>query len=131
MKRLTLTITGAVLLAGFTSAAAMDTMSTGTMMKTEKMATTTMMHDDKMMMNDEMETMYEKTSNKSKTEDIAKLQMMLVEKGHLKMPSGVKYGYYGNLTKKAYAKYKEAKMMMKKEMSTSTTMMHDDKMMHN
>ncbi len=110
-----------------------DTMASVTMMKDDKMMDKKM--DDKMKMTEEamkMEMMYESTNSKSKKADIEKLQMMLIEKGYLKMPKGSTKGYYGNLTKKAVMKYKAAKMMMKDEMKKDTmasgTMMKDDKM---
>jgi hypothetical protein len=93
---------------------AMEMMATDTMMK-DKMV------DTKMMFNDEM---YMAITNKSKRDDVTKLQMMLVEKGYLKMPKMASYGYFGPLTSKAMMKYKDAKMMMKddKMMSTGTMM---------
>ncbi len=78
------------------------------------------MMDSKMVFNDEM---YMMVTNKSKREDVKMLQIMLVEKGYLKMPKMVSYGYFGNLTTKALMKYKEAKMMMKGDMMSTGTMM--------
>lgn len=93
-------------------------MMTDTMAK-DKMVKDTM-SDSKMMFNDEM---YMKVTNKSKKEDVKILQMMLVEKGYLKMPKMASYGYFGNLTTKALMKYKDAKMMMKDDMMSTGTMM--------
>jgi predicted transcriptional regulator len=76
------------------------------MMDDHMMGSTTMMKKDDTMMKDSMSDMYEKVSNISKKEDIKKVQMMLVEKGYLKMPKGVSYGYYGKLTTAAFKNYK-------------------------
>ncbi len=73
--------------------------------------------------------MYEKINPMSSKEDITKIQMMLVEKGHLVMPKGVAYGYYGKLTKAAYAKYKKTSMTMKGDSMMKTDTMEKDTMM--
>ena len=143
MNKIITTLGAAAIAISLTSA--MEMTSTTSMITKDMIATTTMMKDDKMMdikmmdkkMDDKMmdgkmkmteeamkiEMMYESTNSKSKKADIEKLQMMLIEKGYLKMPKGSTKGYYGNLTKKAVMKYKAAKMMMKDEMKK------DDKMM--
>jgi len=67
---------------------------------------------------------YETITPTSNSADIAKLQMKLVEKGHLMMPQGVPFGYYGPMTKAAYAKY-----TMTSGMKESGTMQKADTMM--
>lgn len=125
-------------------ASAME-MTTGgdTMMKDKMSTSTTMMKDTMMkdtMAKDAMSTtmmdkgmmshdMYDTISNKSPKADITKVQMMLVKEGHLVMPRGVAYGYYGRLTTAAFKKYKNATMMMKDSMQKDSmkgdTMMKD------
>lgn len=85
---------------------------------------------DAMMMKKEMtsNSMYTNVSMMSKKEDISNLQMMLVEKGYLMMPKGVSYGYYGNLTKMAYKKYKNG-TMMKANATTTGGIVKDSMMM--
>jgi hypothetical protein len=88
---------------------------------------------DKTMMKTDMEktddmNMYVSVMPPSKKVDIAKLQMILEEKGYLMMPKGVSYGYYGVLTKAAFKKYKSSAMMMKTDngaamMSATDSMM--------
>lgn len=101
-------IGASILLATFVtgSSFAMEAMTTGTMMKDDMMKNAAVMMDntDYMMIK----------SNSGRTE-VTKLQKMLVEKGYLKMPRGVAYGHYGKLTKAAFMKYSDAKMMMKEE----------------
>jgi uncharacterized surface protein with fasciclin (FAS1) repeats len=94
---------GIVLAASITgSAFAMDMAATGTMMKKDEMVKgETMMMKDKMM----SDTDYSKINHKSGKSEIVKLQKMLVEKGHLKMPKGVAYGFYGKATRAAVAKH--------------------------
>lgn len=99
----------------------------------------TMMKQDTSMMKDTM-SMYENTTPMSSKDTIAKLQMMLVKGGHLVMPRGVAYGYYGPLTKAAFMKYKKSMMMtgtntmMQKNesmtMQSSSTMNNDTMMAH-
>ena len=96
-----------------------DGMASSSMMKDDMKTSGVMMKNDTMS-NDS--TMYEMVMPTSKKTDITKLQMMLVEKGYLMMPQGVSYGYYGNLTKKAYAKYKKMSMMKKDTMGHDTMM---------
>ena len=124
------TLAGVMLATTSVSAMSTTTMMDREMMKKDAMKKEMMgsstMKDDKMMMDESKEKMYEMTSYKSKKEDIKSLQMMLVEKGYLKIPAGVAHGYYGNLTKKAFAKYKNAKMMMK-DSAMKKDMMKDDK----
>ena len=126
------TLAGVILATTSVSAMSTTTMMDLDMMKKDAMKKEMMgsstMKDDKMMMDESKEKMYDMTNSKSKKEDIKTLQMMLVAKGYLKMPMGATHGYYGNLTKKAFAKYKNAKMMMKddimkKDMMNTNTMM--------
>jgi uncharacterized surface protein with fasciclin (FAS1) repeats len=87
---------GIVLAASITvSAFAMDMKATGTMMKKDEMVKAVMSAD----------VDYAKITSHSTKAEITKLQKMLVEKGHLKMPKGVAYGRYGKLTKAAVAKH--------------------------
>jgi peptidoglycan hydrolase-like protein with peptidoglycan-binding domain len=44
----------------------------------------------------------------SEGDDVIKLQTFLVVKGHLTMPKGVAYGYYGNATKKAVMAFQKS-----------------------
>ncbi len=92
-----------------------------------KMTPDTMKTSDAMM-NKNSSMMYDTISMSSSNEDVTKVQMMLVEKGYLVMPHGASYGYYGPLTTKAYAKYKNATMMkadmMKKEDTGAGAMAH-------
>lgn len=53
--------------------------------------------------------------------DVVALQEMLVKGGYLVMPVGVKYGYYGNLTAAAYAKYQAAQVVTTTTTTTTTT----------
>lgn len=100
------------LVTSITTASAMDMMDTmATSSATMKMTTKNEMMPDT--------SMYEMVSKTSKKGDISKLQMMLTEKGYLVMPHGVAYGYYGNLTTKAFAKYKKASMMTKDNSMTA------------
>ena len=124
---------GAVL--SVTSLSAMEMMDHGTssmmkddMKKSSVMIHDTMMKDDStkksaMVVSDMM--MLEKVTSMSSKEDITKVQMMLVEKGHLVMPEGVAYGYYGKRTKAAFTKYKKMGMMMKDNGMMHDTMMKD------
>lgn len=133
---------GAVL--SVTSLSAMEMMDKGTssMMKDDMKKSGVMMHDT-MMKDDSMKKsatvasdmmMLEKVTAFSSKEDIAKVQMMLVEKGYLVMPEGVAYGYYGKRTKAAFTKYKKMSMMMKdgmkKDAMMKDTMMKKDTMMN-
>ena len=127
-----------ILSVSFTSAMEMNgqvdaSMKKETMMKDDMKKGDTMM--DEGMKKGDMKssdmTMYEKITPTSSQEDITKIQMMLVEKGHLVMPEGVAYGYYGKRTKAAYAKYKKTSMMkdgtmMKTDTMKKETMMKDD-----
>lgn len=74
----------------------------------------------------EGDDMYSTITTKSSREDIAKLQMMLVEKGHLIMPTTATPGYYGPLTMKAFKKYKKTIMM--KDISKKNGAMMNDSM---
>ncbi|MCL5006532.1 MAG: peptidoglycan-binding protein [Patescibacteria group bacterium] len=40
--------------------------------------------------------------------DVTALQQMLISSGYLKMPSGVAYGYFGQLTREAVAAWQKA-----------------------
>ena len=113
-----------------------DTMVSDSMKKTDSMMIDSMKNSETMMdtsmkkntmiANDMM--MLEKVTPMSRREDISKLQMMLVEKGHLVMPEGVAYGYYGRLTKAAYTKYKKMSMMMKDDVTMKKDTMVSDSM---
>jgi 5-bromo-4-chloroindolyl phosphate hydrolysis protein len=111
---------GVVLVTIFTgSTFAMEMMATGTIMKDDMMKTGAVIMDkkidDKMMKKEMMmeDTDYMMIKSNSGRTEVTKLQKMLAEKGYLKMPKGVAYGYYGKLTKAAFTKYSDSKMMMK------------------
>ena len=101
------------------------------MMKDDMKKADTMMDDGmkKSAMASDSMMMYEKITPVSSKEDITKIQMMLVEKGHLVMPEGVAYGYYGKRTKAAYAKHKKMSMMKDAGMMKTDTMKKDSMMM--
>lgn len=103
----------------FTTVSAME-MATGSdsMMKDKMMDDGKMMKkDDAMMMKDKMmdsgKMMKRVTSTSdagigSRGEHVTSLQKFLTEKGFLALPTGVMYGYYGSMTKKAVMAYQES-----------------------
>ncbi len=131
------------------NAFAMEMSATGTTMVS---ATGTMMKDDHMMatgtkmmehMDKKMDKMVEKMEDKKMLTEaealkinslsgkakIEALQLMLIEKGYLKVPKGTKLGFYGAMTKKAHLKMKGMMMKMDAKMMKDDKMMHEDKMM--
>lgn len=84
-----------------TQAFAMDMMATDTMMK-DKMKTESIMTKEEML----------KINKYSEKMDIIALQEVLRDKGYLKIPAGVKLGFYGKLTSAAHTKMNKNWMMI-------------------
>lgn len=119
-------LTGIITSFSFVSAMDMTDTSTSSMMKDDMKKSSTTMHADIAEGTMGNTGMYDTITSSSKKADIVKLQMMLVEKGHLTMPKGVAYGYYGMLTKKAVMKYKSVTIKMKDDIKKSDSMMNND-----
>ena len=133
-------ITGLIIsTALFSTVRAME-MATGSdsMMKDKMMDDGKMMKKDESMMKDKMMDSGKMMKSTAPTSDagmgsrgehVTAIQKFLIEKGFLTLPTGVTYGYYGSMTKKAVMAYQESiGVASTGYFGTKTRMMMQDKM---